>query len=99
MNYEKPERDGFYWCKPKFRNVAWDMEEDIKGISIAQVVTLSKMSMGSHLFVRFLGHKVPHSINSPVIEFTLWGDEIKKPKQYSLDGPEHQHNIKNEKEN
>jgi hypothetical protein len=55
--------------------------------------------MGSHLFVRFLGHKVPHSINSPVIEFTLWGDEIKKPKQYSLDGPEHQHNIKNEKEN
>ena len=74
-----PTEGGFYWCVPAFSNVGYmECDGGIKSeqISIAQVVTLKRSSMGSNLFVRFIGHKLPHSINSPVIRGTKWGNKI-----------------------
>ena len=79
MKDAPPTEEGFYWCVPAFSNVGY-MECDgvIKPeqISIAQVVTLKRSSMGSNLFVRFIGHKLPHSLNSEVIKNTKWGSKI-----------------------
>jgi hypothetical protein len=81
MNFkkEKPSEDGFYWCKPVFGSVFFlDCDDSIEPskISIAEVVTLTRTSIGSCQYVRFIGHKLPHSINSPVIKNTLWGRRV-----------------------
>ena len=77
---DKPTKEGFYFVKPSFSNVSYldnDTSLEQSKISVAEIVTLSRMSMGSNLFVRFIGHKVPHSINSIVIKNTLWGIKVK----------------------
>lgn len=75
----KPTEEGFYWCLPVFGNVFYlDHDEtiDLKKWSIAQVVKLKRQSCGTNLFVRFIGHKLPHSLNSEVIKNTKWGSKI-----------------------
>jgi hypothetical protein len=81
MNFtkDKPTEEGFYWCKPAFSNVAYlEHDNTIKEgkKSVAEIVTLSRMSMGTYLYARFVGHKLPHSLHSPVIKNTLWGEKI-----------------------
>lgn len=74
-----PTEEGFYWCVPAFSSVGYMECDDtamLQQISIGQIITLKRVSLGSNLFVRFIGHKLPHSINSPVIRGTKWGSKI-----------------------
>lgn len=84
MNFtkDKPTEIGFYWCRPVFGRVVYlDCDESIiqGNISVAEVVELKRASMGSNIHVRFIGHKIPHSIRSPVIQNALWGSKIDGP--------------------
>jgi hypothetical protein len=73
-----PDQEGFYWCKPVFSNITLtgSIGEPFLKPSIAQIVTMERTAMGSNLFVKFVGHKYPYSINSPVIQHTLWGGKV-----------------------
>lgn len=76
----KPTEPGFYWCKPSFGHAMYyDSDNSLPKdptISICQVIAMKRIDCGTLLHVRFLGHKIPHSLNSPVIENTLWGERI-----------------------
>jgi hypothetical protein len=83
MNFTdtKPTEPGFYWCKPVFSGVSYmdcDLSIEPGKLSIAEIVELKRMSCGTNLHARFIGHKIPHSLGSGLLRHTLWGERIKE---------------------